>query len=149
ATQVAEKAIADLHDIKARHKNFVPNVEGIQDTVEKALILSGYVQTAKNYILYRERHAQIRQKTLQIPESLRKLADESKSYFRNVLSEFVYLRTYARWNDEENRRETWIETINRYIAFMKENLGNKLSKEEYAEIKMAILKQEIMPSMRL
>ncbi len=149
AKRVTEKVVNELHDIKTRHKNFVPNVEGIQDTVEKVLILSGYVQTAKNYILYRERHAQIRQKALQVPENLRKLANESKSYFRNILSEFVYLRTYARWSDAENRRETWVETVDRYVAFMKENLGDKLSPQEYAEIRMSILKQEIMPSMRL
>src|SRR5690606_6808099 len=47
------------------------------------------------------------------------------------------------------RRETWIETVDRYIAFMRENLGEKLSEEEYAEVRKAILAQEIMPSMRL
>ena len=31
---------------------------------------------------------------------------------------------------------------------MKENLGDKLTKREYAEIREAILKQEVMPSMR-
>lgn len=149
AQKVAEKVQKELQEIKTKHKNFEPNVEGIQDTVEKTLILSGYVQTAKNYILYRERHAQIREKALQVPEELRKLSDESKSYFRSTLSEFVYLRTYARWKDEDNRRETWIETIDRYIDFMRENLGDKLTKEEYAEVRMAILKQEVMPSMRL
>lgn len=149
AKQVAEKVFESLREIKQRHKNFVPNVEGIQDAAEKALILSGYADTAKSYILYREKHAQIRQMAQAVPENLRKLADESKSYFRNILSEFVYLRTYARWNDEEARRETWVETVDRYIGFMRENLGDKLTSQEYDEVRMAILKQEIMPSMRL
>lgn len=149
AKVVTEKVLAELEEIKTRHKNFVPNVEGIQDTVEKVLILSGYVQTAKNYILYRNRRAQVRQQVLQVPEHIRQLANESKSYFRNILSEFVYLRSYARWNDEENRRETWVETIDRYMNFMKENLGDALTTQEYADVRMAILKQEIMPSMRL
>jgi anaerobic ribonucleoside-triphosphate reductase len=38
----------------------VPEVEGIQDAVERVLIESPYHQTAKAYILYREHHAQIR-----------------------------------------------------------------------------------------
>ena len=38
----------------------VPEVEGIQDAVERVLIESPYHQTAKAYILYRELHAQIR-----------------------------------------------------------------------------------------
>ena len=32
---------------------------------------------------------------------------------------------------------------------MKENLGDKLSDKEYAELREAILNQEVMPSMRL
>jgi len=81
---------------------------------------------------------------------VRVLAEKSKKYFKdNALGEFVYLRTYARWIEEENRRETWIETVDRYISFMRENLGNKLSQEEYSELREAILKQEVMPSMRL
>ena len=36
---------------------------------------------------------------------------------------------------ELGRRETWIETIDRYMAYMKENLGEKLSEKEYKEVK--------------
>jgi anaerobic ribonucleoside-triphosphate reductase len=38
----------------------VPEVEEIQDIVEKVLLNSPYYKTAKAYILYREQHAQIR-----------------------------------------------------------------------------------------
>ena len=80
----------------------------------------------------------------------RSLAQESSKYYEgNPLGEFVYLRTYARWMADENRRETWIETVDRYISFMRENLADKLTEVEYAEVREAILKQEAMPSMRL
>ncbi|MBI2035643.1 MAG: ribonucleoside-triphosphate reductase, partial [Candidatus Liptonbacteria bacterium] len=82
-------------------------------------------------------------------ERVKKLAEESKKYFRNPLSEFIYYRSYSRWIEEEGRRETWIETVNRYVDFMKENLGSKLHDKEYAELREAILRQEVMPSMRL
>ena len=39
----------------------LPEVEGIQDIVERVLLDSPYHKTAKAYILYREQHAQIRQ----------------------------------------------------------------------------------------
>lgn len=39
----------------------VPEVEEIQDIVERVLLDSPYYKTAKAYILYREQHAQIRQ----------------------------------------------------------------------------------------
>lgn len=87
--------------------------------------------------------------TTKVDTKLKELAEESKKYFRNQLAEFVYYRTYSRWMDSEGRRETWIETVERYMSFMKENLGNKLTKAEYDEVREAILNQEAMPSMRL
>jgi len=84
-----------------------------------------------------------------VPEEVKKLTAESKKYFRNQLSEFIYYRTYARWIEDKGRRETWIETVDRYMNFMMENLGEKLTSKEYAEVREAILKQEAMPSMRL
>lgn len=127
----------------------VPTVERIQDETEKHLILDGYVATSKSYILYRAERSKIREERGGVPPKVKELADESKKYFKdNPLGQFVYLRTYARWIEEEQRRETWIETVDRYIKFMQENLGDKLTKEEYAEVREAILNQEVMPSMR-
>jgi ribonucleoside-diphosphate reductase alpha chain len=149
ASLVANKVFAELVKIAKHHKNFVPTVEGIQDTVENQLILSDYVKTAKSYILYREKRAKLREKGLMVPESVKKMATDSKKYFRNPLGEFIYYRTYSRWIDEEKRRETWIETVDRYVSFMKENLGKKLKDSEYKELREGILKTEAMPSMRL
>ncbi len=149
ARMVAHKVLADLVRISKKFKNFMPNVEGIQDSVEKELILSEYVNTAKNYIIYRQKRSELRVKGIRVPEKVQKLAAESKKYFKNALGEFIYYRTYSKWIPEESRRETWIETVDRYVSFMKENLGNKLKEEEYAEVREAILKQEAMPSMRL
>ena len=130
-------------------KVFIPNVETIQNIVENELISSNFIQTAKSYILYRKNRAEIRQKIGFIPEKVRDLVTLSKKYFKNSLAEFVYYRTYAKWIAEEGRRETWTETVGRYMGFMHENLGSKLTNLEYDEIREAILNQEIMPSMRL
>ncbi len=149
AKLVANKILADLVRIVKKFKNFVPTVEGIQDTVEKELILSEYVKTAKSYILYRDKRSKLREKGVQVPEKVRKLTEQSKKYFKSPLGEFVYYRTYSRWIEEEGRRETWIETVDRYLSFMKENLGKLVKDSEYKEIREAILNQEAMPSMRL
>jgi ribonucleoside-diphosphate reductase alpha chain len=127
----------------------VPSIEEIQDAVESQLILMDFAKTAKAYILYRNERSQLRENKKEIPENVQKLAVESKKYFRNQLAEFVYYRTYANWIPKEGRRETWIETVQRYIDFMRENLGDKLTEAEYAEVQGAILRQEAMPSMRL
>ena len=149
AEMVANRVMMEIVKIAKKYKNFIPTVEGVQDTVEQELMLSDFVKTSKNYILYREERARLRTHSATVPSHVRKLADESKKYFRNPLSEFVYYRTYAKWIEEEGRRETWIETIDRYITFMKGKLGNKLKENEYQEVREAILKQEAMPSMRL
>lgn len=149
AKAICEKVTEHLNQIRDKHKTFVPTVEGIQDAVEKELILNKYVKTAKSYILYREKRAEERAKIFDVPEHVKDLVKESKKYFRNSLSELVYVRTYAKWIEDEKRRETWVETVDRYLDFMKENLKNKLKDSEYKELREAILKQEIMPSMRL
>lgn len=148
AEKVAERVVNDLS--KVYNGNDIPSVETIQDEVERQLILSSYIATAKSYILYRAERNKLREKVLQIPESVKKLVRESAKYFKdNKFGEFVYLRTYARWIEGENRRETWIETVQRYMDFMRENLGGKLSEDEYKEVQEAILNQQAMPSMRL
>lgn len=148
---VSRRVLDSLLAIKKSHKekSFIPSVELIQDLVENELIASNFQQTAKAYILYRKSHAEMREKVGFIPEKVRELVTDSKKYFRNSLAEFVYYRTYARWIPEEGRRETWIETVDRYMEFMHENINGALSPSEYNEIREAILNQEAMPSMRL
>jgi ribonucleoside-diphosphate reductase alpha chain len=145
--KVSDYVVKELN--KKYPDNHILHIEEIQDVVEECLILSDFPKTAKSYILYRQKRAEIRAQKRIIPEKVKNLVNESKKYFRNPLSEFIYYRTYSRWIEEEQRRETWIETVDRYISFMKENLKDKLSDKEYNEIRMAILKQEVMPSMRL
>ena len=150
AKLVAHQVAGELARFAKKYKTFLPTVEGIQDSVEKYLILNDFVKTAKAYILYRDKRAQLRSVKVDVPAHVEMLVKESAKYFEgNPLGEFVFLRSYAKWIPAEGRRETWIETVDRYIGFMKKNLGKKLTDKEYSELRMAILKQEIMPSMRL
>lgn len=146
-SRIADRVVQEL--IRKFPATHTPNIEEIQDIVESTLILLDFPKTAKGYILYRNKRAEIRGKQKFVPEKVRTLVEESKRFFRNPLSEFIYYRTYSRWIDAEGRRETWIETVDRYMNFMRENIGEKLSQKEYSEIREAILNQEIMPSMRL
>ena len=69
----AGKATGEFEEIEARKLTLrvltlaheirlppVPDVEEIQDIVERVLLDSPYYKTAKSYIIYREQHAQIR-----------------------------------------------------------------------------------------
>ena len=66
--------------------------------------------------------------------------------------QFIHLSRYSRWLENENRRETWEETVNRYFKFfdghLKQNTKCKLDKETREELRQAVLNLEIMPSMR-
>jgi ribonucleoside-diphosphate reductase alpha chain len=147
ALRVSDKVMKEL---KRKYlPGYILHIEEIQDIVETVLITLDYAKTAKAYILYRQKRAELREKTKEIPEHLKKLVAESKKYFRNSLGEFVYYRSYSRWIESEGRRETWIETVDRYISFMRENLRDLLTEDEYAKIRQAILEQKVMPSMRL
>ncbi len=146
AERLTEKVVKA---IEKEIKEEVPTVEGVQDIVEKILIEEGEAKIAKAYILYRNERTKLREIKKTIPQHVKYLASQSKKYFRNPLSEFVYYRSYSRWIESEGRRETWIETVNRYMDFMKENIGDNLTEQEYEELRDSILNQRVMPSMRL
>lgn len=145
--RVSDRVVKELQ--RQYSQTHIPTVEQIQDVVERALILMDFPKTAKAYILYRQERARIREKKKLIPIDVRNLVEDSKKYFQNTLGEFIYYRTYSRWMEDKGRRETWVETIDRFMNFMKENLKDKLEEKEYQEIRNAILHQEVVPSMRL
>ena len=145
--RLAERVVRDM--AKKFPSTHIPHIEEVQDFVEESLIIEDFPKTAKSYILYRNDRTQVREKNKFVPDTVKQLAADAKKYFRNPLAEFIYYRTYSRWNEHESRRETWIETVDRYMDFMREKIKNNLTQEEYSEIREAILSQEIMPSMRL
>ena len=63
----------------------------------------------------------------------------------NDYQKFIAISRYARWLPNENRRETWEETVNRYVDFMSLKVKGHLPVQQ---IKDAITKLEVMPSMR-
>lgn len=147
--RIARNVLIDLEAKMNGNRDYVPGIEDIQNLVERNLILASLPETAKRYIIYRHERSQVRQKEKNVPERVRSLVDESRKYFKTDLGEFIYFRTYSRWKEDEGRRETWIETIDRYVDFMKENLESRISRDDSDEIRNALLNQKVMPSMRL
>jgi ribonucleoside-diphosphate reductase alpha chain len=70
----------------------------------------------------------------------------------NPYENFIALSRYARWISEENRRETWGETVDRYFGFMlnhlKENYNYIPDEKLVAELKNGVFERNVMPSMR-
>ena len=57
----ARQLAAQVEAVLESSGNETPNVEQVQDTVEKVLIENGHSQTAKSYILYRAQRTRIRE----------------------------------------------------------------------------------------
>lgn len=68
--------------------------------------------------------------------------------FRNAAAEFIYVRTYSRWIDELNRRETWTETVNRFMKFIQEERKDQIPAKVLRKMHDYMISFEVMPSMR-
>lgn len=68
--------------------------------------------------------------------------------------QFIHLSRYARWNPEEERRESWEETVGRYFGFFVPHLnenhdaGLVYYDGEGKELQNALLNLDVLPSMR-
>ena len=126
----------------------LPSVEQIQDIVEMVLQAAGEYEAAKAYILYRADHERMRRQRPVAPEVQAAFA-ESDSYFPTQLQKFQFYDKYSRFNYENGRRETWVETVNRSMEYLKEISENRLDDQVYERLRQGILQMKVMPSMRL
>ena len=71
---------------------------------------------------------------------------------RDPYRNFIAVSRYSRWIEEETRRETWAETVDRYITFMQahvdKNYTGSIEPTFWDEAREAILNHKVMPSMR-
>ena len=145
-TPVPELAKQAANIIAAKYAH--ANVEGVQDLVEMVLQAAGEYEAAKRYILYRAERAKQRRER-PIPEQLREAFAESDRYFPTQLQKFQFYDKYSRFNYDLGRRETWIETVERAVDYLRELSQARLQPEVYARIRRGMLEMRAMPSMRL
>ena len=67
------------------------------------------------------------------------------NYLPTDYQAFIHTSRYARWLEEDGRRESWSETVDRYITGIVEKWTTPTIRDE---IRDAILSLEVMPSMR-
>ncbi len=71
------------------------------------------------------------------------------NHLPTMMQQFIHLSRYSRWIPEENRRETWTETVGRYFDFFQKHLGrDKLDDATRSRLEDAVLNLDVMPSMR-
>lgn len=108
SADIDDRALADklaeqvaLKIDKKFHKNSIPAVEEIQDIVEEVLIENKLIKVAKNFIIYRDQHRQIR--------------DISSDALNNKLMEDYLGRSDWRLNENSNMSFS-VQGLNNYIA---------------------------------
>ncbi len=99
ADKLAEQVVSKID--KKFHKNSIPAVEEIQDIVEEVLIENKLIKVAKNFIIYRDQHRQIR--------------DISSDALNNKLMEDYLGRSDWRLNENSNMSFS-VQGLNNYIA---------------------------------
>jgi len=66
----------------------------------------------------------------------------------NTYQSYIHKSRYARWLPDQQRRETWEETVNRYFGFWTEKYPNLLTDEVIDPLKQDVMHLGTMPSMR-
>jgi len=109
------------------HEDFMGKsftIEQVQDMVESELVHADQGKVVKAFILYREKHKQIRERWHPYKkfkylnkEFLRDYARDPNP-FDSELSKFTFYRTYSRFIKGINRRETWLEMNARVVDYM-------------------------------
>lgn len=74
--------------------------------------------------------------------------NEKPTYFNTPYQEFIYKSRYARWLEEEKRREDWPETVTRLVNYYGRATNWAGTIGDWDDIHDAILNLEVMPSMR-
>ena len=100
AQRVSEKVSQLLN--KNYKKGYIPEIEEIQDLVERVLMILDYDETAKSYILYRSQHEKIRE--------TEKTLDEAVNLVDSYIQEMD-------WKVKENANMSYsLQGLNNYVA---------------------------------
>jgi len=75
-----------------------------------------------------------------------------QNYLPTDYQNFIALSRYARWKEDDQRRENWGETVDRYFSYMTEHLKTnynyELTKALKEKLSTQIMNLGVMPSMR-
>ena len=76
----------------------------------------------------------------------------NNNYLTSDYQNFIALSRYARWKEDDQRRESWLETVERYFNYLENYIYNEygytLPYQLREEIESEVLSLGVMPSMR-
>lgn len=113
------------------NKNHI-DIEAIQDIVETQLMSKGHYDIARLYIVYREKHKDLRKSRLK-PNN-------------NAIIDYVRIAKYSQYRDDLKRREVFSEVIDRNEKMNIERFPNIKKELDFAY--SMVRKNRVFPSMR-
>jgi len=136
--------VAAVLEVFFKNEEDIPNVEQIQDLVEKILIEGGHAKTAKAYIIYRQKRAEEREQK----EAILGIGngDASLNFSTNALK--VLEKRYLLKNDQGNIIETPEDMLRRVAKAVASTESNYNGNEEEMEEKFFEMMKdlEFMPN---
>lgn len=66
----------------------------------------------------------------------------------DLYQQYIHISRYSRWRDDLGRRETWEETVQRYVDFFDQRTNKQFGDVLQGKVKDHILNLKTMPSMR-
>lgn len=163
--EITRQVCNKLYQISECEETAEIPVEDIQDCIEETLMQQGFYPEARSYISHRNEHKKERDREEERKEERERTEERDKKtkeeinavnstlgYFPTPIQAFQFYDKYSRWDEGKGRRETWPETVSRTITFLKaktDSDGTKLGAQTWIDLEEAILKMEIMPSMRV
>lgn len=76
---------------------------------------------------------------------------EEDAVLPTVFQQYIHLSRYSRFDWDKGRRETWWETVDRWVSFFTAHLRERhggVDPKTMTDIRRAVLALEVMPSMR-
>lgn len=100
AKRVSDKVVQILN--KNHKEGYIPEIEEVQDLVERVLMILDFEETAKDYILYREQHRKIRETNESIDDAV------------NLVEKYIQ---EIDWKVKENANMAYsLQGLNNYIS---------------------------------
>lgn len=122
--------VMQVVDEKLKHSDGPFDIEFIQDLIERALMKQNFPRVAKAYILYRSKHAE-----------LRELDPDPKA-----ISDYIHASKYAQYIPELGRREIFEETVTRSRSMHIERFPDLT--REICDKFAKVYEKRVLPSMR-
>lgn len=66
----------------------------------------------------------------------------------DLYQQYIHISRYSRWRDDLGRRETWEETVQRYVDYFDQKTDGNISDILNDKVKQHITELKVMPSMR-